>query len=186
MAEAIDWLGRLTPSTHTATFSGISQDYDSLLIKGYCQADSNSTSDWSNNDCYVYLNGDTSGIYARGQMNCYGNISGMGTKYFSVNTNGTEIHFFGARKQYSGSNTNSWSNITMQIYNYTAGASPSDDKVKKAILQSSGSNNLSNDCFVVNSSQICDLAAAVTSIEIKNFNNWVSGTWFDLYGIKVG
>ena len=184
MAEAIDWLGRLTPTSTTGTFSGIPQTYTNLLMKGYLQADSNSTSAWSNNDCYLYLNGDTSGIYARGQMNCYGNISGMGTKYFSVNNHGTEVHFMGARKQYSSSDTNSWSNVTMQLYNYTS--TTSNQRTKKVVLQCTGSNNLANDCFVVNSGQTCELSTAVTSIEIKNNNGWVSGTWFDLYGIKVG
>jgi len=186
MAEAITWLGRLTPTTVTATFSGISQDYTHLIAKGYCQADSDSTSAWTNNDGYINFNGDygTGAHYGYMHQFFYGYITNP-TKQMSKNQNATEMWMATARKQYSGSNTNSWSTITAKIYNYTSTSTTS--QAKKAVMWWAGINNLANDCFYSNSTNLLtNDSAAITSLGFRNSNGWVSGTIFDLYGVKVG
>ena len=158
----------LTGTQATVTFSGISNDYTDLVL--LISARNPDTGVVGNLN--VQINGDTASNYSRTRMYGFGS-----TAYSERNSNAAS--FTDAAFVTSASATsNSFANVELYIPNYTG----STNKVISG--SSSVENNSTTENAVAAHAYLYRGTSAITSIALSFSLGFVSGSRFDLYGIK--
>ena len=159
----------LTGTQSTVTFSGIPSTYTDLILSVSVRADSGGTG------MYFLLNNEaTSATNAS-----YTFIQGNGSSASS--SRGSASVIFLERSLVPNTNTsNTFSSIDIYIPNYAGSANKIISTTQ--VLEN---NTASTDVYVVGQAGRHSTTSAITQLDFKTTSgNFVSGSRFDLYGIK--
>jgi len=182
----------VTGSTVNAIgFTGLSATYQQFAIKGYFCSNSNSTSNFSNMDWYIRLNGDRTvsgrNWYQRSAATQQGNPNG-GNKYYYNNGGTNQFQLTGPREKYNSNNTMAWQPFEMDLL------PGSNDDVENTIFYHMGSqNNINQDITSwLGTGRYYSYAATGTVTPITSVYLYWNGasdyykttSYFSLYGIK--
>jgi|TARA_R110000744_G_scaffold371427_1_gene482413 hypothetical protein len=172
-------------SVNRVSFTGLSATYKTFVVKGYFCSNSNSTSDFMNNDFYIRLNSDpdvVSSVYQRSAAITYGNPNG-GSRYYYNGGGVAQFQLSGAREKYNSDLTKSWQSFEMEILPYSA----SGDDFTTVFYQTAAQNGISQDAINWVGTGRYYNTAAITSVQLF----WNSASmyylplsYFSVYGIK--
>lgn len=153
----------LTTATASVTFTSIPQTYTDLLLKVSARNDT------ENPTGSIYFNSDTTNTNYNVKR-----LLGDGSAA-SSNSYNASYSFFVPQ---SIDTASVFSNAEIYIPNYTVSG------IKKSTSSDSVTENNATTAYAVFFAELWDGTGAITSLQVKGYDNFVSGSTFYLYGIS--
>ena len=181
---SVVWLGKITASGSASSveFTSISQSYNRLIIAGNFRGSSTSSSDVNNYDMEWTAAGIVSGNnYATTMWGTYGTIGTdpPADNKWQIYGDGWIGKLRCARSYNSADNMMSF---YMEVHNYTS----TDSSEKKGVFSFFGTLQTGSDDQLVKRTTGCaidDAAIDSFKFQLPDASNYVSGSYWNLYGV---